>query len=459
MTVTRTIVITDPVHQVMSLGAGDSTRLLLKSVIDTSTFQRLRRISQLALAQNVFPGATHTRFVHGLGAAFLASRALGHLRERYSSDEIRDASREVIVAALLHDVGHGPFSHSFEQIFPRPGLGEMLPLHEDWTRAAIELEESDIHRALVANGVDVAKVSTAFQKDPDTGPLPKYLRQIVSSQLDVDRMDYLVRDSHFAGVALGRVDIYYLIHCLTKIDHDGGALCSLGLEEKGVKAYEGFALARQLMNRTVYFHKAVKLFEFMMEELLRQVVRDVDKLKTVAECREFIPSYLESVSTIGHSPPESKQKFMESNWKQYFAMTEPDIWSLVASLARSTAGGVPKRLQSLARMILTRQKLPYWVVRGGMAPVLREKLASDGFGSGKEFALVRFATTVYKQEKDPIFVAVGQTGVSEISRYSDILGMLRDREESTTLLVSLDEGRADALYQSGRSVQALPEDR
>ena len=101
-------------------------------------------------------------------------------------------------------------------------------------------------------------------------------------------MDYLVRDSHFAGVALGRVDIYYLIHCLTIVEHDENSLCSLGVEEKGVKAYEGFALARQLMNRTVYYHRAVQVFEFMIEELLRQVISEFDMLHRDPELHAVI---------------------------------------------------------------------------------------------------------------------------------------------------------------------------
>src|SRR5262249_35178449 len=152
----------------------------------------------------------------------------------------------------------------------------------------IEQEDSEIRKALTANGLNPDKVASPFRKQDTGGGLPKYLHQIVSSQIDVDRMDYLVRDSHFAGVALGRVDIYYLINCLTIVEHDDMSLCSLGVEEKGVKAYEGFALARQLMNRTVYFHRAVKVFEFMMEELLRHVIHHHEPMNTVPAVRAAI---------------------------------------------------------------------------------------------------------------------------------------------------------------------------
>jgi hypothetical protein len=458
MSVSRSIVITDPVHQVMSFGTDDRLRSLLKAVLDTPIFQRLRRISQLGLAQNVFPGATHTRFAHGLGAAYLASKAVAHLAERHRKDAIADARLEVIAAALLHDVGHGPFSHSFEKVLKGLKFPIPPPLHEEWTLAAITHEDSDIRHALATTGLDIDKVATSFRKNPDKGPLPKYLRQIVSSQLDVDRMDYLVRDSHFAGVALGRVDIYYLIHCLTIVEHDGNSLCSLGVEEKGVKAYEGFALARQLMNRTVYYHRAVQVFEFMMEELLRQVISGFDMLHGDPELRAAIPRYLSAVAALCDSTIHSTDEFIAANWRNYFALSEPDIWHLVTSLAAASPTKIPRRARMLAEMILKREKLPYRPVLPGMAEVLRQKLVFDGFKENEDHAFINLGTTIYKQLKDPVFVVVGSKRVAEIAASSEILAMLRDREERATLLVILNLDKASAIHQSGRAVQSLPED-
>lgn len=458
MSVSSSIIITDPVHQVMSFGTDDRLRSLLKAVLDTSTFQRLRRISQLGLAQNVFPGATHTRFAHGLGAAYLASKAVAHLEERHGKNAIADARLEVIAAALLHDVGHGPFSHSFEQVLKGLKFPTPLPLHEEWTLAAIEHEDSDIRHALTINGLDIGKVATAFRKNPDEGPLPKYLRQIVSSQLDVDRMDYLVRDSHFAGVAVGQVDIYYLIHCLTIVEHDGNSLCSLGVEEKGVKAYEGFALARQLMNRTVYYHRAVKVFEFMIEELLRQVICEFDMLHVDPELRTAIPRYLGAVAALRDSAVRSTDECVAANWRDYFALSEPDIWHLVASLAAASPAKVPRRARMLAEMILKRAKLPYRSVLPGMAEVLQQKLVLDGFKEDEDYALIDLRTTVYKQLKDQVFVVLGSKRVAEIAASSEILAILRDREERATLLVILDPDKASAIHQSGSAVQSLPEE-
>jgi HD superfamily phosphohydrolase len=455
MALRRSIVITDPVHQVMSFGTDDKFRRLLKGVIDTFIYQRLRRISQLGLAQNVFPGATHTRFAHGLGAAFLASKAFDHLHERHDDNRAMtaDARREVIAAALLHDVGHGPFSHSFEKLKLSESSKPLLP-HEDWTLAAIEQEDSEIRKALTVNGLNPDNVASPFRKETG-GELPKYLRQIVSSQIDVDRMDYLVRDSHFAGVALGRVDIYYLINCLTIVEHDNMSLCSLGVEEKGVKAYEGFALARQLMNRTVYFHRAVKVFEFMMEELLRHVIHHIEPMNTVPEVRAAIPPYLQAVARFCSSSMSSKD-FVRQNWREYFALSEHHIWQLVTALATTESERLPSRAALLAHMILKREHLPYRQVRPEMEGVLREKLESDGYRRGEDYVLIDFSTTVYERSKDQVFVMLGKKRVEEIAAMSEILAMLRDRAERTTLLIVLDPDKMKKVFASGKAVQSLP---
>jgi len=134
----KTWIITDPIHQVMNFGTEPKLRACLTAVIDTRTFQRLRRISQLGLTSYIFPGATHSRFSHSLGAAYLARSVLLHLRERAEEKnrkEIDEHFNDVIIAALLHDVGHGPFSHSFEHVLKK--AYKWAPEHEDWAHTLI----------------------------------------------------------------------------------------------------------------------------------------------------------------------------------------------------------------------------------------------------------------------------------------------------------------------------------
>jgi hypothetical protein len=212
------------------------------------------------------------------------------------------------------------------------------------------------------------------------------------------------------------------------------------------------------MNRTVYYHRAVQVFEFMMEELLRQVISGFDMLHGDPELRVAIPRYLCSVATICKSTVHSTDEFIAANWRDYFALSEPDIWHLVTSLAAASPTKVPRQARMLAEMLLKREKLPYRLVLPGMAEVLRQKLVSDGFKENEDHALLDLGTTVYKQRKDPVFVVVGSKRVAEIAASSEILAMLRDREERATLLVILDPDKASAIHQSGRAVQSLPED-
>jgi hypothetical protein len=254
------------------------------------------------------------------------------------------------------------------------------------------------------------------------------------------------------------VDIYYLIHCLAIVEHDRRALRTLGLEEKGVKAYEGFALARQLMNRTVYYHRAVKVFEFMMEEFLRQVVLGVDQLATDSDMRPAVPPYLRSLAGLVASEGAPIAGFVAQKWREYFALAEPDIWHLITVLAAGNPMVVPPRAKLLAQMLLRREKLVYWQVLPGMAEVLAEKLLLDGLQQGKDVSLIDARTTVYKQRKDQVFVILGKERIAEIGASSEIITMLRDREERATLLVLLEPSKADEVRRSGTSVHALRED-
>jgi len=321
----KTTIITDPIHQVINLGSDQKLKDCFKAVVDTRTFQRLRRITQLGLASYVFPGATHTRFSHSLGVAYLAYAVLTHLRERADTcqerAEIDHVFKQVMMAALLHDVGHGPFSHSFEQVLKGYPCA---PLHEEWTETFVSRQDSEIHQRLQDHDIDIASLSSVFTKSSERG-LARPYRQIVSSQLDVDRMDYLVRDSHFAGVAVGRFDIHYLIHSLVVVSHGENGTKTLGITPKGVKAYEAFLLARQLMNRTVYFHHNVKVLEFMMEHFLRLVIAHMDEINTTCALTPFVPPYLKRVAAAVRQDIKKATLMAEGN-HDYIRLTEDAIW-------------------------------------------------------------------------------------------------------------------------------------
>lgn len=222
----------------------------LLELIDDPIFQRLRRITQMGLSSYVFPGAQHTRFEHAIGAMYLMSKAIRVLRLK-EVDISLEEEQGLLAAILLHDLGHGPYSHAMEHLL-LSGVS-----HEDITLALMnKLNEK-------YNGVlDIA--IEIFQ-----GTYPKtFMNELVASQLDIDRLDYLKRDSFYTGVAEGNINSERLISMFEVIDG------SLAIEEKGVFSVEKFLMARRFMYWQVYLHKT----SFVAEELLLKIFKRVQEL-------------------------------------------------------------------------------------------------------------------------------------------------------------------------------------
>ena len=232
--------IRDPIHGYIY--ASD----VEKRVIDTGIFQRLRRIKQLASANLTYPGAQHSRFEHSVGAMFLAGRAGNILSEKYSFDKIK----ELRLAALLHDVGHGPFSHLFEEVLSV----KTDVTHEDITkRIIIETEIGDI---LSKSGISVKQFASLPLGVPSK--YPRYMNDIISGVLSVDTMDYLLRDSYFTGVEYGKVDVHRVINSYEIVDN------KIGIDRAALYALEALLIARYEMFRAVYFHRTVRAAEIML---------------------------------------------------------------------------------------------------------------------------------------------------------------------------------------------------
>ncbi len=244
-------IIHDAIHGSMRISG------MIFELVRTPEFQRLRHLKQLGLAYLVYPGANHTRFEHSLGTWHIAKR----LSNEVGLDE--DESMLLQVGALLHDIGHGPFSHTFESIY-RHYVKERdhMRLGQDIIRGRINITgEEDggrIGDILSENGIDpteVAELILGKAKKP-------YLGQMLHGGVDVDQLDYLVRDAHYTGVAHGIIDLERLLKVL-KIHND-----ELVVDEKGLEAVEGMMVARSLMYSRVYFHHTVKIAEGMLTRAL-----------------------------------------------------------------------------------------------------------------------------------------------------------------------------------------------
>jgi uncharacterized protein len=234
-------IINDPVYGFISIPDE-----LIFDIIEHPYFQRLRRIKQLGLTHLVYPGALHTRFQHALGAMHLMDQAVEILRSK-GSEINAEEERGLRLAILLHDVGHGPYSHALEH-----SIVSTLK-HED-----ISLMFIDRLNELFPGELTLAR--SIF-----TGDYPKkFLRQLVSSQLDVDRLDYLKRDSFFTGVSEGVISADRIIKMLDVCNDE------LAVEAKGIYSVEKFIVARRLMYWQVYLHKTVLAAEHLMINILRR---------------------------------------------------------------------------------------------------------------------------------------------------------------------------------------------
>jgi len=443
----------------MDLGSEAADQRAFSDVVDTRIFQRLRRISQLGLASYVFPGATHSRFSHSLGVYYLAYSVLKHLSETSSADneEINSLALEVKMCGLLHDVGHGPFSHSFEEVLKSIRQINDPPLHEDWSAAIIQAESSEVHQALRRNHLNTDRMASVFTKGQGE-EFPRYLKQIVSSQIDVDRMDYLVRDSHFAGVAIGKFDIQYLINSLTVIRHGDGGPKTLGITPKGVKAYEAFAVARQFMNRTVYYHRKVKVLEYMMERFIREVLMNSDPLTRSPEVSGLIPSYFRAVtSLIQDGQRYNKQDFLINNLSDYIQLTEDPVWTLLSAMARYSGDlGSAELARTLAQKLSVRHVLPHYVIEPGKMRLLTRRLTDEGFIWDEDFAIVKLKTTTYKAgDEENVFVEDVDGEIDEILAHSEMITVLRDKPEEEALLVIIREEKRAYIEETAKNMQAV----
>ncbi len=245
----------DSVHNIIRLKTDNDEGKLLVRLVDAVEFQRLRRVRQLGLAYFAYQSAEHSRFTHSLGALHLATRILAKLDSNYViSDEARTAVR---CAALLHDIGHGAFSHVIETI-----LGFH---HEDFTIEAVLSDETEIGQILrefsKSLPEDVANIIRGTFR-------PMALAQLVSSQLDVDRMDYLLRDSLMTGAKYGIYDLEWIIKSI-EIDEENDRLF---VSARGIYAVEDYLQARYYMFRQVYFHRTLRSAESILRSLLRRAL-------------------------------------------------------------------------------------------------------------------------------------------------------------------------------------------
>lgn len=427
----RPRVFRDPIHGLIRIDPGDE---FLMDLIDSAEFQRLRRVRQLGVSSLTYPGAEHTRFNHSLGVLHVAQRTLEMLKRRSGNGGshaplITEKSRVVKAAALLHDVGHGAFSHLIERAFPSTAD------HEKRSQGIINGTESSISAILNGHGVEPEEVADIVGKRFKH----RFLQDIVSSQLDSDRMDYLLRDAHFTGVRYGIFDLEWLINamCLGNfpISDEGGSTTDtfrLCLDTKrGLHSAEQLLMARQHMSLQVYYHKATRRWEAHLLCLFREAAR-------LAETSTGLPS----------GTPRVVQEFFskrgEVTHNVFLQVDEPMILAAISIWASESDAESHSLLKELASSYLRREKI--FILRdlepsAAAEAELRMELEKLGPNESSRWELDYSAFSAYKmpslknKEEDP-------------DGYAQSVA-------STAILLADDEGHATPAQESSKILETL----
>jgi HD superfamily phosphohydrolase len=402
-------IIRDPVHTDIIL--NKETDNLLLDLLNTPELQRLRRIKQLGNTESVLPGATHSRFGHSLGVMYVARELMHHLFQT-GAITAREHTRYlelVSLAALLHDAGHGPYSHAFERV--------SRIAHESVTYQIIK-GGTAVNRLLRKRHPDLPGQIIRILRGQH--PVP-WLCNMISSQLDADRMDYLVRDSMMCGVRMGLYDIRRVISSLTV--HQG----QLVAKEKGLAAVEAYLLARYYMYWQVYHHPAIRVLDFILLNCLRraQALQRERKLGPVPPAWEFLLS---------------PQKFSLAS---FLTLDDTDVihqfksWSghgdpILSDLSRRF---VERRLLKRIRQDLGAQakKLPALVRELGFDP--KYYLIKDR--SEQSMYDASFAALSRRRRRggdQSIYVLIDGRSV-ELSECSDIFSKITSKKEKTSYYV------------------------
>jgi len=242
-----------------------------QQIIDTCYFQRLRNINQLGTTFLVYPSAVHTRFEHSLGTLYIIDKLLDSLLLRqkeilgWGMDDIEHYKSMARLAALLHDIGHAPFSHAAEELFPN-GMD-----HEDYTYAIITSTEiGQIIDKYLGEGKSTTVAEIAVGRAKDKNAI--FLSELLTGDFGADRIDYLIRDSYHLGVEYGRFDVHRLLNTLLVRKNEENDGVELVLEEGGIHTVEGFLLARYFMFLDVYYHKTRRILDCHLGEFLKKVL-------------------------------------------------------------------------------------------------------------------------------------------------------------------------------------------
>lgn len=382
----------DPIHGFLQIPKGNVLRL-----IDHPYVQRLRRIRQLGLGYLVFPGAEHSRFSHAVGALGLMQRVLKNLQEKDTTITYREFEG-TLIAILLHDIGHGPFSHTLE-----------FDLIEDFHHEMMTL--ALMHRL---NKEFPGVLDIAIQIFTDQHP-KKFLHQLISSQLDLDRLDYLKRDSFFTGVSEGAIGIERILKTMRVHQNN------IVIEQKGIYAVENYIIARRLMYMQVYLHKTV----LSADKLLRSIFK---RVKFLRDSGENVYCASPALSYFLEEKPSAKKVISNELMDHYMLIDDSDVLLSIKYWQRHS----DLILSDLSRRFLNRdlfrttffEKKPSEKITGKFEEATRSFLKTNGLPhddhSLSYYLFTDFSySEAYKYQNESIWILNSEQTAVEFSKAAD----------------------------------------
>ena len=390
-------ILNDPIYGFISI-----PNPFIYDLIQHPYFQRLRRISQMGLSYLVYPGAHHTRFHHALGCMHIMQKAIEVLRFKGVSIS-EEEENALLVAILLHDIGHGPFSHAMEHSIVEDVNHEaisllfMNKLNEDFEgklSLAIQIFKGDYHR--------------------------KFMLQLISSQLDMDRMDYLKRDSFYSGVAEGNISSDRLIQMMIVVDDQ------LVIEEKGIYSVEKFLMARRLMYWQVYFHKTSLVAELILTKVLKRA-KELTQKGIVLNCSESLLYFMNNKIELDTFDNETLDKFANL-----------DDFDIVSAL-KSWINNEDFILSNLSKMIIHRDLLKIKVKSEKFSKADLESLQQT-FSKENQISIQdssyfifkgKIKNQAYSVQAEPIRILKKDNTVEDVVEASDQLNLKSISKEVT----------------------------
>lgn len=424
------MILRDPVHGLVSFETPEEE--IVPALLECAEVQRLRRIRQTGLASLAYPGADHTRFAHAIGAACVMTRLIRRLRglheelpfwQRLTTERARDA----LAASLLHDVGHGPFSHLFEQALPDSKK------HEDWTTRIVLDPSTEVHAVLQRfdPGLPERVVDLVHGRHELT-----FLARAVSGTFDVDRCDYLLRDAHATGVSYGSFDLDWLLRSLRFGVAEDGQAPPLAIDgAKGVPAMESFVLARLFMFQQVYFHKTERASEWM----LGRIFNEVAKILANGDRLPATPTAIVSLAQGG-----------DAALADYLELDDSSLWVALSAWRHSKSPILSDLTQRFhARKLFKTYELfderatPEARVRA--LDIAREVALEAGLDPQIYVGLDAASTTAFDDLQDPLTVVFPGGQTRALADVSFLLGRLRGEKMSRIRLVFAPELRPEII--------------